>query len=222
MNDNIHVVIVDDHELFRDGLANILSSEEDIDVIGQGGTGKEAIQLARDLLPDIILLDLDMPNGGLNAARVIAEQFPVIKIAVLTASESEDHLIDALKVGSRAYILKGVAARELVRIIRAVHSGESYVPPALAASILVEMDEEGRSASQPPTPFDELTDREREILEKLAEGLSNKEIGEQLYLSEKTVKHYVTNILQKLHVRNRVEAALFALKSGQVEGPPQH
>lgn len=218
MSENIHVVIVDDHELFRDGLANILGAEKDIKVVGQGGTGEDAIRLARDLLPDVILLDIDMPNGGLNAARVIADQYPVIKIAVLTASESEDHLIDALKVGSRAYILKGVAARELVRIIRAVHSGESYVPPALAASILVELDQGKTNSPQPPTPFDELTDREREILEKLAEGLSNKEIGEQLYLSEKTVKHYVTNILQKLHVRNRVEAALMALKSGQVDG----
>lgn len=218
MSKEIHLVIVDDHELFRDGLVNILSAEEDIEVVGQGGSGREAIKLAGDLLPDIILLDLDMPNGGLNAARIIAEQYPVIKIAVLTASESEDHLIEALKVGARAYILKGVAARELLRIIRAVHSGESYVPPALATSILVEMDEEKTNASRPHTPFDELTDRERGILEKLAEGLSNKEIGEQLYISEKTVKHYVTNILQKLHVRNRVEAALLALKSGEVKG----
>lgn len=215
MSEKIHVVIVDDHELFRDGLISILSAEPDIEVVGQGGTGADAVRLARDLLPDVILLDIDMPDGGLNAARVITEHYPVIKIAVLTASESEDHLIDALKVGSRAYILKGVAARELLRIVRAVNAGESYVPPALAASILVEMGEEKTTPSQDATPFDELTAREREILEKLAQGLSNREIGEQLFLSEKTVKHYVTNILQKLQVRNRVEAALLARERGQ-------
>ncbi len=216
MSEKIHLVIVDDHELFRDGLASILSAEADIEVVGQGGTGAEAIRLAGDLLPDIILLDIDMPDGGLNAARVIAEKYPVVKIAVLTASESEDHLVDSLKVGSRAYILKGVAARELLRIVRAVNTGESYVPPALAASILMQMGEEKTTPSQPSTPFDELTGREKEILEKLAQGLSNKEIGEQLYLAEKTVKHYVTNILQKLQVRNRVEAALLAQKREEV------
>lgn len=217
MSDKIHLVIVDDHELFRDGLASILSAEADIEVIGQGGTGAEAIRLARELLPDIILLDIDMPDGGLNAARIITEQFPVVKIAVLTASDDEDHLINALKVGSRAYILKGVAARELLRIVRAVNDGESYVPPALAASILMVMGEEKMISSQQSTPFDELTAREREILEHLAHGLSNREIGEKLFLSEKTVKHYVTNILQKLQVRNRVEAALLAQKRGEAD-----
>ena len=212
MSEKINLVIVDDHELFRDGLSSILAAEEDIEVIGQGGSGSEAICLARDLLPDMILLDLDMPDGGLQAARVINEQFPVIKIAILTASESEDHLVDSLKVGSRAFILKGVAARELVRIVRAVYAGESYVPPALAASILMEMGGKKAPPSQEQMHFDELTTRGKEILEKLAQGLSNKEIGEQLFLSEKTVKHYVTNILQKLQVRNRVEAALLAQK----------
>jgi two-component system nitrate/nitrite response regulator NarL len=217
MSETIHLVIVDDHELFRDGLISILNMETDIDVVGQGGTGAEAIRLAEELLPDIILLDIDMPDGGLNAARVIAEKYPVIKIAVLTASEREDHLVESLKVGSRAYILKGIAARELLRILRAIHAGESYVPPALATSILMEVGREKTMPVQRPGPFDELTTREKEILEKLAQGLSNKEIGEELYISEKTVKHYVTNILQKLQVRNRVEAALLAQKSGEVD-----
>jgi len=212
MDDKIHIVIADDHTLFREGLAGIIGGEPDFEVVGQGGTMQEAVQLARDLLPDIILLDIDMPGGGLEAARIIAEQFPVTRIVVLTASEEDDHLIGALKTGARAYLLKGVAARELIRILRAVWAGESYVPPRLAASLLLEMRETHSQQRQLASPLDELTPREREILESLAAGLSNKEIGEQLFLSEKTVKHYMTNILQKLQVRNRVEAALLAQK----------
>jgi two-component system, NarL family, nitrate/nitrite response regulator NarL len=212
MSDKIHVVIADDHTLFRDGLAGIIGGTEDFEVVGQAGNMQEAVQLARDLLPDIILLDIDMPGGGLEAARIIASELPVTRIVILTSSEDDDHLIGALKIGARAYILKGVAARELIRILRTVWAGESYVPPILAASLLLEMREARLQQKHATSPLDELTPREREILEGLAAGLSNKEIGEQLFLSEKTVKHYMTNILQKLQVRNRVEAALLAQK----------
>ena len=212
MSDKINVVIADDHTLFREGLAGIIGGTQDFEVVGQGGSMQEAVQLARDLLPDIILLDIDMPGGGLEAARVIAGELPVTRIVVLTSSEEDDHLIAALKIGARAYILKGVAARELIRILRAVWAGESYVPPMLAASLLLEMGEARSQQKQATSPLDELTPRERQILEGLAAGLSNREIGEQLFLSEKTVKHYMTNILQKLQVRNRVEAALLAQK----------
>ena len=217
--DKLSVVIVDDHALFRDGLASILAAEADIEVAGQGGSAQEAVRLARELLPEIILLDLDMPGGGLEAARTIATDCPVTKIVVLTASEEDDHLIAALKVGARAFILKGVAARELLHILRAVAAGETYVPPALAASLLLELHEPQRAARKADDPLDSLTGREREILECLADGLSNKEIGEKLFLSEKTVKHYMTNILQKLQVRNRVEAALLAQRSGKRDRP---
>jgi RNA polymerase sigma factor (sigma-70 family) len=212
MSDKINIVIADDHTLFREGLAVIISGAEDFEVVGQAGAMQEAVQLARDLLPDIILLDIDMPGGGLEAARIVAEECPVTRIVILTSSEEDDHLIRALKIGARAYILKGVAARELFRILRAVWAGESYVPPMLAASLLLEMREAHSQRKQTSSPLDELTSREREILESLAAGLSNKEIGEKLFLSEKTVKHYMTNILQKLQVRNRVEAALLAQK----------
>ena len=213
-NDRLRVVIVDDHVLFRDGLATILAAEADIEVVGQGGSADEAVRLARDLLPEIILLDIDMPGGGLEAASKIAAECPVTRIVMLTASEEDDDLLTALKSGVRAYILKGVAARELLRILRAVAAGESYVPPALAASLLLELHEPA-ARSRPADPLDELTAREREILEGLAGGLSNKEIGQKLFLSEKTVKHYITNILQKLQVRNRVEAALLAQRSAK-------
>jgi len=164
------------------------------------------------------LLDIGIPGGGINAAKAIATACPVTKIIMLTASAEEDNLVAALKAGARAYILKGVAARELVRILRSVWAGEGYVTPALAASLLAEMTTGTATTRMAPNLLDELTERERQILEQVAAGLSNKEIGQQLHLSEKTVKHYMTNILQKLQVRNRVEAALLAQKAVEERG----
>jgi two-component system, NarL family, nitrate/nitrite response regulator NarL len=219
-SDRLRLVIADDHALFREGLVAILEAQPDMEVIGQGGTAEEAVRLARDLLPELILLDIGMPGDGLEAARIIADDCPVTKICILTSSEADDHLVSALKIGARAFILKGIAARELVRILRAVADGETYVPPALAASLLLEMQAVAAPVNRAPSgPTSDLTPREREILEGLAGGLSNKEIGQKLFLSEKTVKHHVTNIFQKLQVRNRVEAALLAQKSAKVEKP---
>ena len=217
MTDKLRIVIVDDHPLFREGVAGVLVSEPDIDVVGQGSSAAEAVQLATDLLPDIILLDIAMPGGGVQAARQIAAACPFTKIVMLTASEDEEDVTAALKAGARAYILKGVPARELVHIIRSVWAGEVYVTPALAVSLLSEMTKP--VIAEPPrrTSVADLTERERQILERVAEGLSNKEIGAQLYLSEKTIKHYMTNILQKLQVHNRVEAALLAQKEQRVD-----
>lgn len=213
MTDKIRVVVVDDHPLFRDGVATILGSEGDIEVLGQGSSADEAVRLANDLLPDLMLLDIDMPGNGLEAARRIAEALPVIRIIMLTVSEAEDNLLAAMKAGARAYILKGVAGRELLRIVRLVLAGESYVPPALAASLLSDLGKPGAQKLTAADLRDQLTPREVEILELLAKGMSNKDIGDRLFLTEKTVKHYVTNILQKLQVHNRVEAALLAQKS---------
>lgn len=213
LEDITRIVIVDDHALFRDGLATILDAEDDLEVVGQGGSAEEAIQLSKNLTPDIILLDLDMPGGGLNAASVISNENSKTKIVVLTASEEDNNLLNALKIGAHAYILKGVAARELLRILRMVIDGENYVPPALATSMLLEMNmSKTRPRKDIQNPIDSLTGREKEILEGIAQGLSNKEIGDKLFLSEKTVKHYITITLQKLQVRNRVEAALMAQK----------
>jgi two-component system, NarL family, nitrate/nitrite response regulator NarL len=215
MSDNIDIVIVDDHPLFREGVANTLCSERDFHIAGQGDTAEEAIRLASDLRPDIMVLDIDIPGSGLHAAETIAATCPVTKIVVLTVSANEDHLVAAIQAGARAYILKGVAARELVKILRAVAAGEVYVPPALAASLLRELTGTLSLSRHPTSPLDALTGREEQILEGVAAGLSNKAIGQQLYLSEQTVKHYVTSIFQKLHVHNRVEAALLAQKNGR-------
>ena len=210
MSDKIQIVLVDDHPLFRAGVAYTLTAEPDMEVAGQGASAAEAVQLAQELLPDLILLDLNMPGSGLQAAQTITATCPVTRIVMLTVSEEEEDLLASLKAGARGYILKGVPARELTRILRAVCAGESYVTPTLAASLLREMTGVAPGARPAVDPLNELTDRERQILEGVANGLSNKEIGLQLHLTEKTVKHYMTNILQKLQVRNRVEAALIA------------
>ncbi|MFQ5593715.1 MAG: response regulator [Anaerolineae bacterium] len=214
MRDGVRVVIVDDHPLFREGVAHTLQAAPDIEVVGEGSTADEALRLAQDLLPDLILLDITMPGGGLNAVRTIAVACPVTKIVMLTVSEEEEDVLTAFKAGARAYILKGVSARELVRVLRSVYAGEVYVTPTLAAGLLQEMTGTSPRPQFPNTTLDELTERELEILELVAAGCTNREIGQRLHLAEKTVKHYMTNILQKLHVRNRVEAALLAQKAG--------
>lgn len=215
MTDKIQVVVVDDHPLFREGVATTLSSSPDIDVVAQGASAEDAVRLANDLLPDIILLDISMPGSGINAAAAIANSCPVVKIVMLTVSEHEEDVLQSLKAGARGYILKGVTARELISTVRAVHSGESYVTPRLAASLLVDLKGASDAAEPASGPLDELTQRERQILELVATGRSNKEIARELDLAEKTVKHYMTNILEKLQVRNRVEAALLAQKVSQ-------
>ena len=209
MSDSIQIVIIDDHPLFRDGVALTLQTQPDFDIVAQGTTAAEAVELSCRLLPDLLLLDINIPGGGLNVIQEIAGACPITKIVMLTASEAEDDVLAALKAGARGYIVKGVSARELTSILRGVNAGEAYVTPTLAASLLSDMT--GSTGGGPSTdPLDELTNREQQILEAVAGGLSNKEIGQKLALSEKTVKHYMTNVLQKLHVRNRVEAALLA------------
>jgi DNA-binding NarL/FixJ family response regulator len=208
--DKLHVAIVDDHPLFREGVVSILGTEPDMEIVGQGENAEDAIRLARDLLPDVLILDVNIPGGGLEAAQVITGAYPVVKIIVLTGLPDQDNIITALKAGAQAYVLKGVSARELVNIIHTVQAGEGYVTPTLAGNLLMEMTSIAAREETKTEPLSDLTDREREILELIATGKSNKEIGLQLHLTEKTVKHYVTNILQKLQVQSRVQAALLA------------
>jgi two-component system nitrate/nitrite response regulator NarL len=209
MSEPLQIAIVDDHPLFREGVVHTLGAQPDIEIVGEGDSAEDAVRIVAERMPDILLLDVSMPGGGLNAVRQIAAAFPVVKVVMLTVSEAEDDVTAALRAGARAYVLKGVASRELARIIRNVAAGEVYVTPSLAASLLFEMTG-GRSSHAASNPLDGLTERERQILERVAAGDSNKEIGVQLGVSEKTVKHHMTNILQKLQARNRVEAALMA------------
>lgn len=209
MPDTIRIVLVDDHPLFREGAAITLASAPNFEIVGQGINASDAVRLATDLLPDIVLLDISMPGGGIEAARQISVACPVVKIVMLTVSEHDDDVLLALRAGARGYILKGVGGEELINIVRSVDGGASYVSPNLAARLLGAV-QSGRTDDAAPDPIDGLTSREEQILKLVSLGLSNKEIGRDLELQEKTVKHYMTNILQKLQVRNRVEAALMA------------
>lgn len=206
MSEPIEVLVVDDHPLFRQGVVHFLGNEPGFVVVGEAASGEEALKFAQELLPDIVLLDISMPGwNGLMAAERIATACPAIVIVMLTASEDPDRLLAAFKAGARGYVLKGVSVQELARVVRAAAAGDVYVSPSLASEMLVLLTRE-----RALDPLQELTPREREILGLIGTGLTNREIGQRLSLSEKTIKHYVTNILQKLQVRSRVEAALYA------------
>jgi DNA-binding NarL/FixJ family response regulator len=215
MLERTRIVVVDDHPLFLSGVVQTLKADPNFDVVGQGESAADAVQLAKRELPDLLLLDVDIPGGGLSAAQAIVAACPFTKVVMLTVSQDGENLAEALRAGARAYVLKGVGGRELSRILLSVKAGEVYVTPTLATNILFEKTQTPSSGRRPSDDDDdELTARELQILEHLAAGKSNREIGEKLFLSEKTVKHYMTNILQKLHVSNRVEAALKAQRSG--------
>ena len=208
MTNPIRILLADDHPLFREGVAHSLGVEPDFEVIAQACSGEEAVEMALRLHPDIVLLDVSMAGmGGIAAAGKIAASAPVVRIMMLTVSENRENLMAALKAGAHGYVLKGVSAGELRSITRRVAGGEAYVTPALAADMLTEF-----SNPHPIDSFSELTARETIILQLLSQGLTNREIGERTYLAEKTVKHYMTSILQKLHVRSRTEAALIAMQ----------
>jgi DNA-binding NarL/FixJ family response regulator len=213
VTDTIRIVVADDHPMFRAGVVASLEAFADLRVVGQGGSAGEALSLAREHVPDIALIDIAMPGGGLGAARDITTACPATRVVMLTVSEDEDDILAAMKAGASGYVLKGAGATELAGIVRSVHAGQVYVAPALAWGLLREM-------STPRTsPLDELSAREREVLELVASGLGNQEIGDRLGLAEKTIKHYMTNILGKLQVRSRVEAALLAAREGLGTAP---
>ncbi|VAW42816.1 Two-component transcriptional response regulator, LuxR family [hydrothermal vent metagenome] len=212
MSDSIRILIADDHPLFREGVAQSLANEPDFVVVGQAGSGEEAFTMVGDLLPDVLLLDVAMPgDGGIVTASKVTAAWPIVRIMMLTVSENQDDLMAALKAGARGYVLKGVTARDLTNGVRLVASGDVYISPALAGSILFELTAVKQEEEDPLTT---LSERERDILILVSEGLTNREVGERLHLAEKTIKHYMTNVLQKLHVRSRVEAALLAQKHG--------
>ena len=206
----IRIILADDHPIFRNGLVHSIEEAGDFKVVGVGGSADDAVALAAKHRPDVALLDLSIPGTGISAAQRIAEARTAGAIAMLTVSEDSADVTAALQAGAAGYILKGVSALELRSILGKIAAGEAHISPGLAAQMLRIM-----QTAKPAKPalIDELTKREEDILRGVAAGKSNKEIGRDLNVQEKTVKHYMTIILSKLQARNRVEAALIAQKA---------
>lgn len=203
----IRVILADDHPIFRDGLVRSITETGEFEVVGVGGTADEAVALASEHKPDVALLDLSMPGNGIVAAGKIFQAGTAGSVAMLTVSEDSSDVTAALQAGATGYVLKGVSAVELRDILKSIAAGEAHVSPGLAAQMLRIMQRPKPSERQ---PIDDLTKREEDILKGVAASKSNKEIGLDLGIQEKTVKHYMTTILSKLQARNRVEAALIA------------
>jgi DNA-binding NarL/FixJ family response regulator len=213
----IRVLLVDDQALFREGLETLLSVHEDIRVVGQASNGQEALQVATKVQPDVVLMDVRMPIlDGVRATRLLKKALPQCRVIVLTTFDDDEYIFDALRTGAVGYLLKDVASAQLVEAIRAAARGESILEPSVAAKVIAEFSRVSRLV--PPAQMEQLVDplseRELEILGLIARGASNKEIADQLFIAEGTVKNHVTNILGKLGVRDRTQAALKARELG--------
>jgi len=218
----VRVLLIDDHALFRSGVAGLLASHADFEVVGEASNGQEGLELARVLLPDIVLMDVSMPvMDGLEATRRIKAELPYIRIIILSISDSDPNLFEAVKAGAQGYLLKNIDARALYGALRGVVLGEAPVSRVMAARLL---DEFGRHVRQNGAaalgPGADLSPREKQVLEQVARGRSNKEIAASLDIAENTVKNHLKNILEKLHLENRVQAATFAVRAGLIEKPP--
>jgi two-component system NarL family response regulator len=210
----IRVLIADDQALFRRGLYVVLGTEDHIEVVAEAENGEEAVAKTIELAPDVVLMDVRMPRiNGIEAARQINLEAPTTKILMLTVSDEEDDLYEAIKAGANGYLLKEISVEEVAEAIRAVVQGQSLISPSMASKLLNEFNSLAKKAEerqQYPAPA--LTSRELEVLKLVAKGMSNREIADELYISENTVKNHVRNILEKLHLHSRMEAVIYAVK----------
>jgi NarL family two-component system response regulator LiaR len=222
MSEPISVLIVDDHAVVRGGVRGYLETQPDISVVGEAASGEEAVRLAADLVPDVVLMDLVMPGrstesgqamDGVEATRRVRRASPRSQVVVLTSYHDDVHIFPAIKAGALSYLLKDVGPEDLAEAIRAAARGEAMLHPHVATRVMQEL---RGTRQQVPNPFAELTDRELEVLRLVAEGLSNALIAERLVLSQKTVKGYVSNILSKLYLADRTQAAVFAWREGMM------
>lgn len=210
----ITLLLVDDHALVRGGVRAYLETQPDLEVLAEAGSGEEAIRLAAEYVPDVVLMDLVMPGmDGVEATRRLREVSPRTLVVVLTSFHEDMHIFPAIKAGAISYLLKDIGPAELAEAVRAAARGEAIIHPRVAARLMQEL---RGSRAQAFNPYTELSTREQEVLKLIAEGLSNAEIAEKLVLSEKTVKSHVSNILNKLHLTDRTQAAIFAWREGVV------
>jgi two-component system NarL family response regulator len=212
-------MIADDHALFRRGLLMVLKQEPDIDVVGEAGDGQEAVQKAQELMPDVVLMDVRMPRrSGIEATSQIKDLLPHVKILMLTISDDEADLYDAIKAGASGYLLKEISIDEVAEAVRSVYAGQSRLSPSMASKLLTEfaaMSKRADERQQLPAPS--LTDREMEVLTLVARGMNNRDIAKELFISENTVKNHIRNILEKLHLHSRMEAVVYAVREKLLE-----
>jgi NarL family two-component system response regulator LiaR len=215
MSERISILIVDDHSVVRQGVRAFLEAQPDLAIVGEAESGEQSVLLAKELIPDVVLMDLSLPGiDGVEATRQIKRVSPRSQVIVLTSYYEDEHVFPALRAGAISYTLKDIRPLELVEIVRKASQGESVLHPRVAARLIHEVRQAKRTV---PPAFAELTERELEVLRLIAEGQSNAAIAEGLVLSEKTVKGHVSNILSKLHMEDRTQAAVFAWQEGLME-----
>ncbi len=228
----IRILLVDDHVLVRKGIASLLATQDDLEVVGEAGDGFEALEKAEELMPDVILLDISMPRcDGLTAIDLIKREMPYVKIVMLTYSDDDENLFEAIKRGAQGYLLKDLQPEVLFESIRGAARGEAPISGAMAAKLLRELSPREKAELPAPGPEEKLperpgrrgllTRREREVLQLVAEGLSNRDIAERLRIAENTVKNHLRNILEKLHMQNRAQAVAYAIRQGWLESSPR-
>lgn len=219
MNEPITILIVDDHQVVRQGVRAFLETQGDLLVIGEAASGEEAVRLTSQQVPDVILMDLVMPGGvdGVEATRRVKNTSPRTQVVVLTSYHEDEHIFPAIRAGALSYVLKDIGSEELAEVVRKAARGEAVLHSRVAARLIQEMQGTRDTA---PNPFTELSDREMQVLRLIADGFNNAKIAEQLVISEKTVKGHVSNILGKLHLADRTQAAVYAWREGIVRRDP--
>lgn len=221
MSNSVRVLLVDDHVLFRKGVEAVLATRPGVEVVGEASDGHQAVEMARATNPDVILMDISMPGcNGLEATRRIKSELPEVKILMLTVSDDDKDLFEAIKSGAQGYLVKNLKAHQLFDVLEALARGETPISAIMATKILHEFQQPLTSRSQAPEAAEPLTPREIEVLELIVAGQSNKEIAEALVISESTVKNHLRSILEKLHLRNRIQAAVYAVRQGLVADRP--